>query len=43
MAEARGYEKIKGYREIKAMLRNTVQKGKGFHAYIFHGEAGCGK
>lgn len=43
MAETTGYERIRGYNEIKGMLKRTVQRGKGFHAYIFSGEKGCGK
>ncbi len=41
--EKKGYDKIVGYKEIKAMLKRTAQKERGFNAYIFNGEKGCGK
>lgn len=41
--EKQGYDSIVGYKEIKAMLKRTAQKERGFNAYIFNGEKGCGK
>ncbi len=38
-----GYDRITGYKDIKAMLKKSVQKQKTSHAYVFCGEAGAGK
>jgi DNA polymerase-3 subunit delta' len=43
MGIAKGYDSIAGYKDIKAMLKRTAKMDKGFHAYIFNGEPGCGK
>lgn len=37
------FSEIMGHEEIKEHLQMAIRGDMPFHAYIFHGEVGCGK
>ena len=37
------FSEIMGHEDIKEHLQMAIRGDKPFHAYIFHGEVGCGK